>query len=90
MFYLEFVSASKKRINWLRDVLKNKIKVIGHITKDGRGFTYQLKYAKSEAWKIIKRMYHSGNVICLSRKRKKIERALRIEQEQQKSYVVKE
>ncbi len=90
MFYLEFVSGSKKHINWLQQELENKIKVKGHITtafkKNGY---YQLKYAKKEAMEIIKKMYYNPNVICLSRKRIKIGKALEIEKKQQQKYLVK-
>ncbi|MFA6340850.1 MAG: hypothetical protein WCX27_01225, partial [Candidatus Paceibacterota bacterium] len=49
MFYIEFVSASKKHVNWLRSELKNRIGVWGHITDDGEKLVCQLKYAKREA-----------------------------------------
>jgi len=78
MFYVSFVSASKKHIEWLREVLEQLLDVHGHITH-GRGVSvYQLKYAKKESLKIIKNMYYSDSVICLSRKKKKIETALKI------------
>ena len=86
MFYLEFISASKNHINWLRAELKRKLDVFGHITKDSKGATYQLKYAKKEALEIIKKMYYNRHAICLSRKRIKIEKALAIEKKQQKEY----
>jgi hypothetical protein len=89
MFYIEFVSASKKHIDWLREELKIRVKVFGHLSKDGKGSTYQLKYAKKEAMEIIKKMYYNPNVICLSRKRIKIEKALKIEKKQQKKYLTK-
>jgi len=89
MFYLEFVSASKKHINWLQNELKKKLDISGHIVKDGRKFTFQLKYAKKEAMEIIKKIYYNSNVICLSRKRIKIEKALSVETEQQKKYLTK-
>lgn len=86
MFYLEFISASKKHIDWLRKELREKLSVCGHIGKDGRGITLQLKYAKREALEIIKKMYYDKKVICLLRKRLKIEKALKIEKKQQKLY----
>ena len=55
MFYVEFVSASKKHIDWLREELKDFIGVFGHVSKDGKGSTFQLKYAKREAVEIIKK-----------------------------------
>jgi 6-phosphofructokinase len=89
MFYLTFSSASKNHIDWLRDELKNRLYVLGHIGKDGKSSTFQLKYAKKEALEIIKEMYYNPKVVCLSRKRIKIERALETEKKQQKKYLVK-
>ncbi|MFA7285597.1 MAG: LAGLIDADG family homing endonuclease [Candidatus Paceibacterota bacterium] len=86
MFYIEFVSASKKHIDWLRAELKKKVGIIGHVTQDGQRVTYQLKYAKKEALEIIKKMYYNPNVICLSRKKLKIEKALKVEELQQSKY----
>ncbi len=87
MFYVEFVSASRKHIDWLQTELKHMIKVNGHITNSLKNNKcYQLKYAKKEAMEIIKKMYYNPNVICLSRKRIKIEKALKIEEKQQKIY----
>lgn len=79
MFYTAFVSASRDHIDWLRDVLRNKTGVNGHVTYGGRGMaTYQLKYAKNESMKILKRIYPRSDVVCLKRKRLKIEKALSI------------
>lgn len=90
VFYLEFISGSKKHIDWLHVELKNKVNVSGHIAVTSRkNRYYQLKYGKKEAMEIIKKMYYNPNVICLSRKRIKIEKALEIEQKQQKKYLIK-
>ncbi len=90
MFYIEFISASKKHIDWLRNELKSKIKIIGHITIVRRKNNYyQLKYAKKEAIEVIKKMYYNQNVVSLSRKRIKIKKALKIEEKQQKIYLTK-
>ena len=78
MFYLGFVSASQKHILWLRARLNFFLKVKGHITKTKNNSCYQLKYAKFEATKIIRKMYSSKLVMCLSRKRLKIEKMLGI------------
>lgn len=86
MFYLEFVSASKKHIKWLQSILEKKIGVKGHITSDGKKSTQQLKYAKKEALVVINKMYYNPRVICLSRKKTKIQKALEIERIQQKEY----
>lgn len=86
MFYIEFVSASKKHIDWLQKDIYDSLKVKGHIVQDGKGYTFQLKYAKKEAMAIIKNMYYNPSVICLSRKRLKIDKALKIEELQQSKY----
>ncbi len=78
MFYTGFVSASKLHIDWLRREIFHRIKILGHITH-GKGYSiYQLKYAKSDSLKLLRKMYYSKNVICLSRKRLKIDKMLRI------------
>jgi hypothetical protein len=86
MFYLEFISASPKHIDWLQGELHSRLKVKGHIVFDGRKRTQQLKYAKKEAMVIIKKMYYNPRVVCLSRKKLKIQKALAIEKKQQKKY----
>ena len=86
MFYIEFISASKRHMDWLQKELSEKIGLKGHITKDGKGSTYQLKYAKREALAIISKMYYTHGVVCLSRKKIKIEKALAVETKQQKRY----
>ncbi|MBP7804696.1 MAG: hypothetical protein KA052_00540 [Candidatus Pacebacteria bacterium] len=86
MFYVEFISASRAHIDWLRDELYQRLGVRGHIGKDGRGSIYQMKYAKKEALEIIKKMYYTPRVVCLTRKRLKIEKALMTESKQQKLY----
>jgi intein-encoded DNA endonuclease-like protein len=72
MFYTEFASASPKFILWLQDKVFKKIGIRGHVTNDRKGSTQQLKYAKSDSIKLLEHMYHSSNVVCLSRKRLKI------------------
>ncbi|MEK7227368.1 MAG: LAGLIDADG family homing endonuclease [Patescibacteria group bacterium] len=72
MFYTEFCSASPKFITWIQRKNHEILSINGHITKDNRGITQQLKYAKNESLKLLKKMYSSPNVICLSRKRLKM------------------
>ena len=86
MFYLEFISASHKHIEWLQKKLKNELSVNGHIVMDGRKSVFQLKYAKKEALVIINKMYYNPFVVCLSRKKIKIQKALEVENKQQKIY----
>jgi intein/homing endonuclease len=77
MFYLIFASGSKKFIYWLRQVTEKKLGVRGHISEDKKKSVLQLKYAKAESLKIIKKMYYSNSVPCLKRKRTKIFTALK-------------
>lgn len=87
MFYLEFASASEKHVLWLQQEIEKRLHIMGHMAKAGRGGTlFQLKYAKKESMEIIKKMYYTPRVVCLSRKRIKIEKALKIEEKQQKKY----
>mgnify|MGYP006351013289 FL=1 len=88
MFYLEFVSASKRHIEWLRLKLSEHLAVSGHITGSELKGIYQLKYAKTEALEIIQHMYYNRQVVSLSRKRIKIEKALAIEKIQQEKYLL--
>ena len=76
MFYTVFVSASRKHINWLRKKLAQNLKIKGHITYNGHKSVLQLKYAKKESLKIIKKMYYNDEVACLKRKRLKVKKAL--------------
>ena len=78
MFYLSFVSASKDYISWLRHKILKKLKIKGYVTGDGRKFIFQLRYAKSESLKLLRKMYSRKEVVCLSRKRLKIEKMLSI------------
>jgi intein-encoded DNA endonuclease-like protein len=81
MFYTIFVSASKNHLNWLREAIFNLVKIRGHITKSVNESTYQLKYAKTESLKLLPKLYYDGRVVCLTRKRLKIERAIRTNSE---------
>lgn len=86
MFYVEFVSASEEHILWLRSKLISKAKVCGHLSKVKDKSYFQLKFAKKEALAIIKKMYYNPKVVHLSRKKEKIDKALLIENKQQKTY----
>jgi len=86
MFYLEFTSASINHINWLQEKIKRFTGGNGHISGRKRKIFFQLKYAKKEAIEIIKKMYYNPNVVCLTRKKLKINKALKTEEKQQKLY----
>ena len=72
MFYIAFVSASKKHIYWLQRKNKEFFGVEGYITKIKDKEFYQLRYAKKEGLVIIKKIYYTPTVPCLIRKRKKL------------------
>lgn len=76
MYYLSFASASKKYIVWIQETNRNYIGVKGCITSVKSKSTFRLKYAKKETLEIIKKMYYNDEVISLSRKREKIEKAV--------------
>ncbi len=78
MFYTEFISASKKHIVWLREEIFRRLDIKGHVTKSARGSVYQLKYAKGESLRLLPKMYYDEKVVCLSRKRDKIRKAVQI------------
>ena len=79
MFYTVFISASKRHIDWIRNELFELLKIKGHIARDSKKSTYQLKYAKAESLKLLPKIYYNSGIVCLSRKRLKIEKALKIE-----------
>jgi len=87
MFYLTYSSASLEHIEWLRKEIFKRANLAGHISKaHSESSVYNLRYAKKEALVIIKKMYYSPNVLCLSRKKEKIKKALLVEKKQQKIY----
>ena len=78
MFYISFISASKKHIDWLQRSILRLAKVKGHISHSKSSIVYQLRYAKTEALVIYKKLYYSKDVVCLKRKLLKINRTLSI------------
>ncbi|MBI3589415.1 MAG: hypothetical protein HY093_03325 [Candidatus Liptonbacteria bacterium] len=78
MFYTIFMSASKKHIDWLREEINKVLKINGHISKSITDSTYKLKYAKAESLKLLPKLYYHTDIVCLSRKRRKIEKALAV------------
>ncbi|HEY4514305.1 MAG TPA: hypothetical protein VJH69_03185 [Candidatus Paceibacterota bacterium] len=74
MFYTSFVSASPAFIEWMRSEVRSRVGAHGHISASAG--LQQLRYAKADSLKILRKMYHTDNVFCLSRKKLKIERIL--------------
>ncbi len=81
MFYTSFVSASEEHILWLRREISRRLKISGHITGGGKT-VFQLKYAKEDSLKLLRKMYYKKDIFSLSRKRLKIVKMLRIVGEQ--------
>lgn len=77
MFYMSFTSASIAFIDWFRNEIEARLSIHGHVTHQKEKTCHQLKYAKADSLKIIERMYYSPTVLCLGRKRRKIEKALK-------------
>lgn len=76
MFYTVFIAYNKDHLDWIREELQALLGITGHMNKNGT--IHQLKYAKEESLLLLRKIYHSPQVICLSRKRLKIEKALSI------------
>lgn len=78
MFYTVFISASKDHVRWIQESIYKFLKIKGHFTKSVNSSVYQLKYAKAESLKLLPKLYHNSKIVCLSRKRLKINKALGI------------
>ncbi len=76
MLYTGFVSASLVHLEWLNSEIERLYKLKGRI-KFGRR-AYQLKFAKYASVKLLAKIYYKKDLICLTRKRFKIEGALDI------------
>ena len=63
MFYVCFASASPSFINWLQETIQSHLRIRGHVTAARGHVTGQLKYAKGEGLKVLRRMYGSINPI---------------------------
>jgi len=73
MFYVNFCSASKEFLEWLRKMLLKNARVKGCLKPGNKVLI--LEFAKKEGLKIIKGMYKNLNAPCLARKKDKIIRA---------------
>ena len=77
-FYISFMSASPKFIDWLRDRLQTLTGVKGHLSRSLGKSYLQLKYAKKEAIILFGYMYGTRDTPALKRKYLKIRRTMRI------------
>lgn len=75
MFYTAFSSGSLFYLKWLRNKLRDFLKIKGYITSGRR--VWQLKYAKRESKILISKMYYKENLPCLRRKYKKLKAHLK-------------
>jgi len=78
MYYLSFISASREHVDWIRSTLQRLLGVSGAVSGSERSIIFQLRYAKREANIVLAKLYENPSVICLERKRLKIQSALRI------------
>lgn len=82
MYYVCFASASKKFAEWLRASIRRLDGARGHVTASRRSndsVLYQLKYAKADGLRVLRRMYaRRSGAVYLRRKRLKIDRMLSI------------
>ena len=78
-FYLSFASASISHLEWLRKKLNIYTGVVGSISRNSNHpSSIQLRYSKHEALLIVKKMYYCDKLVCLKRKRLKIDKSLNI------------
>lgn len=71
---LRFASGSSNFLKWLHQRIKKEIGTKGFIVKGNR--KEDLTFGKQDSLKILKYMYYSPNVICLSRKFQKVKTLL--------------
>lgn len=77
--YTGFVSASINYLEWLRIQIQNLYGFRGYLNESSSKSTYyKLKFAKTESIKLLKAIYYKHDLICLSRKKFKIQRSLDI------------
>jgi hypothetical protein len=81
MLYTGFSSGSKLHLEWLRNKISELFQIEGKIKYVGKS-TYHLIFAKQSSLVLIKKMYYKKDVLCLQRKRFKIEQSLGIIQSQ--------
>ncbi len=73
LIYVQFCSASKKHLDWLREKISQLIGYRGHVNYAGKS-VYQLRFAKYASLDLFKKIYYNKKVVSLSRKRKKFEK----------------
>ncbi len=81
MFYTTFASASQKHIDWIRRRVAELIGIPGYISQSKNDVLFQLKYGKEASVALFRKLYYDDTVLCLARKRLKIENALSVNQQ---------
>ena len=79
MLYTGFLSASKKHLEWLSNVIENYYQIAGKVRFTSKA--YRLVYAKKNSLILLKKLYYKKDIPSLTRKRFKIEQALGIIQQ---------
>mgnify|MGYP001604621367 FL=1 len=77
VFYMSFASGSLFFLEWIKKSIDRLYGAKGAIWKQVKS-GFQLRYAKKASIILISKMYYSGGVICLERKRSKIRTSLGI------------
>ncbi len=77
MYYMQFSSASPNFLEWIYKTTLRLLPIQATINYDGRS-TYVLRFAKRSAILLTNKMYYADNVMCLERKRKKVQNTLDI------------
>lgn len=77
MLYTGFVCASKKHLEWIEERILNLCGATGRIGVFGNSI-YRLVFAKYASLKLLEFMYYDDGVVCLKRKKFKIDKALGI------------
>ena len=77
MLYTGFASASKSHLEWIKSKIKHLYLIEGSIKYAGKS-TYELMYAKRSSIILLNKIYYNDKVVCLKRKKFKIDKALGI------------
>jgi hypothetical protein len=88
LYYLVFISASRNHLLWIQTLLNKFLKVKGSINKKIINRAYQLRYAKSEASKVMHFMYKDAGIFKLERKHEKVYNALDIDRKNKSARVL--
>lgn len=73
--YTAFLSASKNHLEWIEQQINKLYKIKGTLWYKGKS-TFELKFAKKSSIALLNKLYYQNNLVCLKRKRLKVEHAL--------------